>query len=352
MRFSRLTERTVTSNSPTAGEEPAKGGYGIGYGSPAQSYFGEGRDESDRDPGGRAGGAPRAAIGGRREAEGQEGHDRPAAAINDFHGNLEPPPAVVRASRPASDRSAGGAEYLATHLKRLRESSRHSIIVAAGDSSARTPLISGLFHDEPTIESLNAMGLSLSPRRQPRVRRGVRANCGGCRTAAAIRSTAARTATGSAARVFQYLAANVFVHRAPTGRCFPPTAVGRSTGVKVAFIGLTLEGTPQIVTPAGVAGLEFRDEVVTINELVAAAPPRARRPRRGPADSRRRPAARRARRQHGPERLRRLQRRDHDDRQALTRTSRSIVSAVTRHRAYNCTIRRASSSPARRVTAA
>ena len=37
---------------------------------------------------------------------------------------------------------------------------------------------------------------------------------------------------------------------------------------KIAFIGLTLEGTPTIVTPSAVAGLEFRPEVATVNALV------------------------------------------------------------------------------------
>ncbi len=44
-------------------------------------------------------------------------------------------------------------------------------------------------------------------------------------------------------------------------------------GVPVAFIGMTLKGTPSIVTPDGVAGLEFRDEAATVNALI----PRLRR---------------------------------------------------------------------------
>ena len=38
---------------------------------------------------------------------------------------------------------------------------------------------------------------------------------------------------------------------------------------KIAFIGMTLEGTPLIVTPAAIKGLEFRDEVETVNNLIA-----------------------------------------------------------------------------------
>jgi 5'-nucleotidase len=38
--------------------------------------------------------------------------------------------------------------------------------------------------------------------------------------------------------------------------------------VKVGFIGMTLEATPSVVTPAGVAGLSFRDEADTANALI------------------------------------------------------------------------------------
>ena len=36
----------------------------------------------------------------------------------------------------------------------------------------------------------------------------------------------------------------------------------------MAFVGMTLKDTPGIVTPTGVAGLEFRDEAATVNALV------------------------------------------------------------------------------------
>ena len=56
---------------------------------------------------------------------------------------------------------------------------------------------------------------------------------------------------------------------------FPPYEVRKIGNAKIAFIGLTLEGTPTIVTPSGVAGLEFRPEVATVNALVAEAAQRA-----------------------------------------------------------------------------
>ena len=66
---------------------------------------------------------------------------------------------------------------------------------------------------------------------------------------------------------FQFLAANV-IDDATGKTIFPPYAIRDYQGVKVAFIGLTLERTPSIVTRRGVAGLTFKDEVETVNSLV------------------------------------------------------------------------------------
>ena len=47
-----------------------------------------------------------------------------------------------------------------------------------------------------------------------------------------------------------------------TGRTvFPAVKVEKYDGVKVGFIGMTLENTPNIVTKSGVEGLKFSDEV-------------------------------------------------------------------------------------------
>src|SRR4051795_8294330 len=71
-------------------------------------------------------------------------------AINDFHGNLEPP---TGSSGRINNTNAGGAEYLATHLKNDVAQNPNSLVVAGGDLIGASPLLSGLFHDEPTIES-------------------------------------------------------------------------------------------------------------------------------------------------------------------------------------------------------
>ena len=67
--------------------------------------------------------------------------------------------------------------------------------------------------------------------------------------------------------IFQYLAANVF-YAGTDDTILPPYEIREAGNAKIAFIGLTFEATPTVVTPSAVAGLEFRPEVMTINALV------------------------------------------------------------------------------------
>src|SRR6478672_6078062 len=91
-------------------------------------------------------------------------------SFNDFHGNLLPPAGssgrlvtghTLNPAGAAVDvtTDAGGVEYLATHLDRLREGHPYSLTVAAGDIVGASPLLSAAFHDEPTIEAMNALHL-------------------------------------------------------------------------------------------------------------------------------------------------------------------------------------------------
>jgi 5'-nucleotidase len=66
---------------------------------------------------------------------------------------------------------------------------------------------------------------------------------------------------------FRYLAAST-IEKSTGETVFPPYAIREFEGIPVAFIGLTLKGTPNLVSPVGVAGLEFRDEADIVNALV------------------------------------------------------------------------------------
>lgn len=192
-------------------------------------------------------------------------------AINDFHGNLLPSSSGIRIKDPADPGKvisvpAGGAEHLATAVQQLRAKNPNHVFVAAGDLIGATPLLSALFNDEPTIESLSLMGLDVSAVGNHEFDKGaaelLRMQRGGC----AAGGCKGPQASFAGAR-FQYLAASTVDQK--TGKTLLPAYhVKRFEGIPVAFIGLTLKDTPTIVVPAGVEGLVFRDEAETVNELV------------------------------------------------------------------------------------
>jgi 5'-nucleotidase len=193
-------------------------------------------------------------------------------AINDFHGNLRPPPGGIRLTAsddPAGSGAvpAGGAEHMATLVKQLRDGQKHTIFVAAGDLIGASPLLSAMFHDEPTIESMSLMGLALSAVGNHEFDEGkdelLRMQNGGCHPTDGCRGP--HPFSGAK---FHYLAASTVVK--DTGKTlFPPYEIKSFEGIPVAFIGLTLKGTAGIISPASSAGLEFRDEAETINALVS-----------------------------------------------------------------------------------
>jgi 5'-nucleotidase len=192
-------------------------------------------------------------------------------AINDFHGYLRPPPGGIRIADP-DDKSkkiaveAGGAEQMATLVKQLRAGAKNTIFVAAGDLIGASPFLSALFHDEPTIESLSMMGLEVASVGNHEFDEGkeelLRMQNGGCHPTDGCQGP--HPFLGAK---FRYLAASTIEKN--TGKTvFPPYAIREFEGIPVAFIGLTLKGTPNLVSPVGVAGLEFKDEADTVNALV------------------------------------------------------------------------------------
>jgi 5'-nucleotidase len=188
-------------------------------------------------------------------------------AINDFHGNLEPPlGSSGNLTVDGQTKLVGGVEYLASHIEQLQAGKRNSLVVSAGDLIGATPLLSAAFHDEPTIEAMNALGLDINAVGNHEFDKGyqelLRMQYGGCHPTDGCRGSDPFLGAG-----FQFLAANVVY--ADTGESILPEYTVRTVdGVRVAFIGMTLENTPSIVTPSGVAGLEFKGEAETVNRLV------------------------------------------------------------------------------------
>ncbi|WP_405615819.1 bifunctional metallophosphatase/5'-nucleotidase [Streptomyces sp. NBC_00076] len=191
-------------------------------------------------------------------------------SFNDLHGNLEPPSGSsgrvteLQADGTTKTIDAGGVEYLATHLREARKGNPYSVTAAGGDMVGASPLISGLFHDEPTIEALNKLDLDVTSVGNHEFDEGAkelgRLQNGGCHPTAGC-----YTDKKFKGADFPYLAANVLNEK--TGKpILKPYWVWKKKGVKVGFIGVTLEDTPGVVSAEGVKGLKFKDEVETINK--------------------------------------------------------------------------------------
>ena len=220
--------------------------------------------------------------------------------LNDYHGQLEvvpplassggrigfltdlnPDPTVTNnACLPATCVAAGGTEYLATHVANLKATNPNTVFVSAGDLIGATPLLSALFHDEPTIEAFNLMGLDYNGVGNHEFDEGidellrvaygdrevggyVPARPDGCHPI-----DGCGDGDGYAGADFDFLAANV-AYKDSGKTIFPPYSVHDFPGgVKVAFVGMTLEGTPLIVSPDGIASVDFLDEAASVNALV------------------------------------------------------------------------------------
>jgi 5'-nucleotidase len=223
------------------------------------------------------------ACGGGSTSIGTGNYQAPFTAkiigFNDFHGNLESPgtfgenTGVPAASRPA----VGGAAAMAGYVASLKRQNPLNVVVGAGDFIGATPLISSLFFDEPTIEVLNRIGLEFNAVGNHEFDQGsaelVRLQSGGCKVVnGQISPNSCKGATVGTpvpfeGAKFKWLSANV-VSTATSKTLLQPYGIKEFNGVKVAFIGMTFEATPGSVTPTGVAGLQFKNEVATVNALV------------------------------------------------------------------------------------
>lgn len=199
--------------------------------------------------------------------------------FNDYHGNLESPGTFgVNTLVPVAQRPAvGGAEYIAAYVAQLKSQNPLNVVVGAGDFIGASPLISALFFDEPAVETMNKIGVEFNAVGNHEFDKGKdelrRLQNGGCKIVGGTQDPNSCKGYGSSSQgtfdgaKFKWLSANVI--ETATGRTLlPPYGIKTFNGVKVAFIGMTLKGTPGIVTPTGVAGLTFKDEADTVNALI------------------------------------------------------------------------------------
>lgn len=193
-------------------------------------------------------------------------------SFNDFHGNLEAPSgsdAKMRLTEDPTQQDLGGSEYLSTTLSLLRHKARHSITASAGDLIGGAPLLSGMFHNEPTVKSMEALKLDVSSVGNHEFDEGLtellRMQYGGCHPVDGCYFHDEPYDGAS----FPWLAANVLYSKSGKN-ILPQTWIKRVRGVDIGFIGMTLSGTPALVAQDGIQGLRFENEVMAANRAVMA----------------------------------------------------------------------------------
>jgi 5'-nucleotidase len=206
----------------------------------------------------------RLVVAGKRSGVGRELVVK-LIAFNDFHGNIK--------AFEGSWSNPGVARF-ATRIQALKAANPMHAVVSAGDMIGASPLTSALFKDEPTIEAMNRIGIDFNAVGNHEFDEGkdelLRMQHGGSHpsdpyTGLGMRQDLREGRFAGAA--FGFLAANV-VDTATGATLLPAYGVKDFLGHRVAFVGMTLEATPTIVSPSGVAGLTFADEAQTVNRLV------------------------------------------------------------------------------------
>ncbi|MBU2663416.1 ExeM/NucH family extracellular endonuclease [Actinoplanes bogorensis] len=158
-------------------------------------------------------------------------------SINDFHGRLEQPSA-----------GNGGAAQLVGMVNELRKANPNTAWISAGDNIGASTFISAIDNDNPTLDVLNSGKLAVSAVGNHEFDKGL----------ADLQGRVEDRAD------FPYLAANVYKDGE---RVLPGYSVQTLGGIKVGYIGVVTEQTASLVSPDGIAGVEFRDPVAEANTL-------------------------------------------------------------------------------------
>lgn len=162
--------------------------------------------------------------------------------INDFHGRIEQNLANGEA----------GAAVLAGAVDAFEAANPNTLFVSAGDNIGASTFTSFIQQDTPTIEALAAAGLDVSA-------------VGNHEFDAGFADLTDRVTPGLGGSHLS-LGANVYVKGTKTP-ALDEYRVETVDGVRIAFIGTVTEQTAAMVTPTGIAGIEFGDQLEAVNRV-------------------------------------------------------------------------------------
>ncbi|MET0480586.1 MAG: ExeM/NucH family extracellular endonuclease, partial [Mycetocola sp.] len=160
--------------------------------------------------------------------------------INDFHGRID----------ANTVKFAGTVESLKAQF-----GPDQSLFLSAGDNIGASLFASSSLQDQPTIDVLNALALAASAVGNHEFDRG-------------YDDLVDRVINGGQNARFAYLGANVY-QKGTTTPALDEYAIFEVDGVDVAVIGAVTQETPTLVSPAGVADLDFGDPVEAVNRVAA-----------------------------------------------------------------------------------
>ncbi|OLT50959.1 ExeM/NucH family extracellular endonuclease [Cellulosimicrobium sp. CUA-896] len=169
-------------------------------------------------------------------------------AINDFHGRIEP----YATNRDTGVVTNNTLSFAGTIEELRAQNPDGTAFVSAGDNIGASLFASALQEDRPTIDVLNALDLATSAVGNHEFDQGV------------------DDLTGRVAEAadWTYLGANVY-DAGTQEPALPEYDVVEIDGVEVGFVGVVTEETPTLVTPSGIADLEFGDPVEALNRVTA-----------------------------------------------------------------------------------
>lgn len=161
--------------------------------------------------------------------------------ITDFHGHLQPKGAEA------------GIAGIACYVEAERADNPLTSFVTVGDNIGGSPFETSILDDKPTLDALNAIGVDASA-------------LGNHEFDAGFLDLAGRVSLdGTGQAEFPYLGANVVgAIPAPAG-----SEIVDLGGVKVGYVGAVTEETASLVSPAGIPGLTFTNDIAAINTEAA-----------------------------------------------------------------------------------
>ncbi|MFS0852796.1 ExeM/NucH family extracellular endonuclease [Microbacterium sp. 179-I 3D4 NHS] len=158
--------------------------------------------------------------------------------INDFHGRIE------------ADGAAAGAAVVAGAVQQFRAANPNTIFAGVGDLIGASTFTSFINDDNPTIDALNAAGLEVSAAGNHEFDQGWED----------LRDRVQDRAD------WEYISSNVFVTE--TGEpALAPAWIKELQGVRVGFVGAVTEDLDSLVSPEGIADLEVRSIVDSVNDV-------------------------------------------------------------------------------------